>query len=71
MNMANPSTHYSLAAEIRSLAERGMVLYSQSYAKMRENELAIEYAVAEGRAEGRAEERHKAIKAMFENWVYR
>jgi predicted transposase/invertase (TIGR01784 family) len=63
------------ASEINSLAEEDMVLYSQSYAKMRENELAIEYAVAEGRAEGRAEglaegraeERHKAIKAMFEN----
>lgn len=53
MNMANASKHYSLASEINSLAEEKMVLYSQSYAKMRENELALEYAVAEASTEAR------------------
>ena len=51
------------ASEINSLAQEDIVLYSQSYAKMRENELAIEYAAieaeAKGRAEGRAEGRAK------------
>ena len=43
------------ASEINSLAAEDIVLYSQSYAKMRENELAIEYAAAKAEAKGKAE----------------
>lgn len=43
------------ASEIKSLAEEEMVLYSQSYAKMRETELAIEYAANEAKVKARAE----------------